>query len=52
MSNFSNDIPYSNKLMCNDFNAKLINGEEINAVEKLLLYLHKWISNYMKLMRI
>ena len=44
MSNFSNDIPYSNKLMCNDFNAKLINGEEINAVEKLLLYFFNEIN--------
>ena len=31
-------LPYSKKLTQNDFNAKVINAEEINAVEELLLY--------------
>ena len=31
-------LPYSKKLTRNDFNAKVINAKEINAVEELLLY--------------
>ena len=37
-------IPYSKKLTRNDFNAKVINAEEINAVEELLLYFFNKIN--------
>ena len=39
-----NCIPYSKKLTRNDFNAKVINAEEINAVEELLLYFFNKIN--------
>ena len=37
-------IPYSKKLMCYDFNAKVINVEEINAVKEYLLYFFNEIN--------
>ena len=37
-------IPYSKKLTRNDFNAKVINAEEINAVKELLLYFFNKIN--------
>ena len=38
------NLPYSKKLTRNDFNAKVINAEEINAVEELLLYFFNKIN--------
>ena len=35
---FNHKLPYSKKLTRNDFNTKVINAEEINAVEELLFY--------------
>ena len=37
-------LPYSKKLTCDDFNTKVINAEEINAVEELLLYFFNEIN--------
>ena len=38
------NVLYSKKLTRNDFNAKVINAEEINAVEDLLLYFFNKIN--------
>ena len=37
-------LPYSKKLTRNDFNTKVINAEEISAVEELLLYFFNEIN--------
>ena len=37
-------LPYSKKLTRNDFNMKVINAEEISAVEELLLYFFNEIN--------
>ena len=37
-------LSYSEKLTRNDFNAKVINPEEINTVEQLLLYFFNQIN--------